>query len=412
MQAAAEGRPWTCPTDIPMGTAPAPQPARRTGSSASMARSGSSSSFKNDDDWGWDDAGGGGGGGGSKSSNASRAGNEYTMAELNRSAADKEAFFERQRALNASKPEGLRPSEGGKYVGFGSGAPPPARRNDDGLDDLMGSLASGLGSITQAMGRVTVQAGRAVSHTVNELQAGDIDQLQGRAVNVAQNVAAKSVEVGQKTWSGLKSMLRSTVNQLESLTGEEGTFGGDGGRGGGSGGGWGNDGWGNDGWGSGEGSNGNYSREELERSAAGKEDFFARKQAENANRRSDLPPSQGGKYAGFGSSSMPPRNGGYSNSGSPGGNSGSGGMTHSMSNGSMGGGSSGINRTMGNGGGMNRATSSGSMGGSISRSASGSGLNGGSNGVSRSVSNASLSESKGGKKDWGDDDWGDDDWGK
>ena len=35
---------------------------------------------------------------------------------------------------------------------------------------------------------------------------------------------------------------------------------------------------------------------------AAKEDFFDRKQAENAMRRDDLPPSQGGKYAGFGSS--------------------------------------------------------------------------------------------------------------
>ena len=35
---------------------------------------------------------------------------------------------------------------------------------------------------------------------------------------------------------------------------------------------------------------------------AQKEDFFGRKQAENAMRREDLPPSQGGKYAGFGSS--------------------------------------------------------------------------------------------------------------
>jgi len=35
---------------------------------------------------------------------------------------------------------------------------------------------------------------------------------------------------------------------------------------------------------------------------AQKEDFFSKKQSENAMRRDDLPPSQGGKYAGFGSS--------------------------------------------------------------------------------------------------------------
>ena len=40
---------------------------------------------------------------------------------------------------------------------------------------------------------------------------------------------------------------------------------------------------------------------------AQKEDFFSRKQNENAMRRADLPPSQGGKYAGFGNQvSQPP----------------------------------------------------------------------------------------------------------
>lgn len=37
-----------------------------------------------------------------------------------------------------------------------------------------------------------------------------------------------------------------------------------------------------------------------------KEDFFSRKQSENAMKRDDLPPSQGGKYAGFGSNNAAP----------------------------------------------------------------------------------------------------------
>jgi len=37
-----------------------------------------------------------------------------------------------------------------------------------------------------------------------------------------------------------------------------------------------------------------------------KEDFFGRIQRDNANRRDDLPPSQGGKYAGFGNTVDPP----------------------------------------------------------------------------------------------------------
>ena len=309
--AAAEGRPWTCPTDIPMGTAPASAVPRHVGSTNSMSRAGSGASFNTaasgGDDWDWDEGGGG----------AARPGQEYTLDDYNKSAASKEEFFARQRALNASKPEGVRPSEGGKYVGFGSGgAPPPLR--DDGIDDLLGSLGTGLSSITQQLGRVTVQAGRVAGQTLNdagraanqtfhEMQSGDYDQVQARAANVAQ----RGVEIGQKTWTGLKSMLRAGVNQLESLTNEEGSFGDGRGNGTGSGWGWGDDddGWGGGGGGRGGGGGGggeNYTRAELERSAAGKDDFFARKQAENASRRDDLPPSRGGKYAGFGSGSAAP----------------------------------------------------------------------------------------------------------
>ena len=64
---------------------------------------------------------------------------------------------------------------------------------------------------------------------------------------------------------------------------------------------------------------------------AQKEDFFGRKQAENAMRREDLPPSQGGKYAGFGNSvsnNAPSRS--FSTQDFVGGNLG--GLTQSLSN--------------------------------------------------------------------------------
>lgn len=46
---------------------------------------------------------------------------------------------------------------------------------------------------------------------------------------------------------------------------------------------------------------GAYSKEDYERSAARKDDFFASKMAQNASRPDYLPPNQGGKYVGFGS---------------------------------------------------------------------------------------------------------------
>merc|ERR1719462_723823 len=38
-----------------------------------------------------------------------------------------------------------------------------------------------------------------------------------------------------------------------------------------------------------------------------KDDYFQRKLNENQNKRDDIPPSQGGKYVGFGSSPAPPQ---------------------------------------------------------------------------------------------------------
>ena len=312
--AEAEGRAWQCPPDIPMGAvAAAPQTRREPRGGGAGGFGGS---FGGGDDWGWDDSNGRGGGGNGGGRPAQGQG-EYSVEDYNRSAAGKGDFFKRQQATNASRPEGVRPSEGGKYVGFGSGAGGPAVKKDDPMEDLFGTLGTGLSSITQQLSRVAVQtgraagetlghAGRAVNSTFVEVQAGDLDQVQARAKDVAQ----KGVETGQKVWTGLKSMLRAGVSSLETLTAEDGSFGR--GRRNGNG----NDGWGG-GWdmpvtengcgasvsgGGGEGSQG-PSREDYERSAAGKGSFFDRRRAENSVRRDDVPPYQGGKYGGFGSCS-------------------------------------------------------------------------------------------------------------
>ena len=312
--AEAEGRAWQCPPDIPMGAvAAAPQTRREPRGGGAGGFGGS---FGGGDDWGWDDSNGRGGGGNGGGRPAQGQG-EYSVEDYNRSAAGKGDFFKRQQATNASRPEGVRPSEGGKYVGFGSGAGGPAVKKDDPMEDLFGTLGTGLSSITQQLSRVAVQtgraagetlghAGRAVNSTLVEVQAGDLDQVQARAKDVAQ----KGVETGQKVWTGLKSMLRAGVSSLETLTAEDGSFGR--GRRNGNG----NDGWGG-GWdepvtengcgasvsgGGGEGSQG-PSREDYERSAAGKGSFFDQRRAENSVRRDDVPPSQGGKYGGFGSCS-------------------------------------------------------------------------------------------------------------
>ncbi|XP_062579944.1 ADP-ribosylation factor GTPase-activating protein 1-like isoform X1 [Saccostrea cucullata] len=56
-------------------------------------------------------------------------------------------FFDRQQRENASRPENLPPSQGGKYVGFGSN-PAPQPKGDDFFDSTLSSLSSGWSSFT------------------------------------------------------------------------------------------------------------------------------------------------------------------------------------------------------------------------------------------------------------------------
>lgn len=56
----------------------------------------------------------------------------YSRSQLEASAANKESFFAKRMAENESKPEGLPPSQGGKYVGFGSSPGPAPRSNQQG----------------------------------------------------------------------------------------------------------------------------------------------------------------------------------------------------------------------------------------------------------------------------------------
>ena len=52
---------------------------------------------------------------------------------------------------NASKPEGLPPSQGGKYVGFGSQAAQPPRQNAGG-EDYSAMLSKGISQLSTVAG--------------------------------------------------------------------------------------------------------------------------------------------------------------------------------------------------------------------------------------------------------------------
>ncbi|KAJ8425156.1 hypothetical protein Cgig2_009954 [Carnegiea gigantea] len=88
------------------------------------------------------------------------SGDIYTRAQLEASAANKDSFFARKLAENESRPEGVPPSQGGKYVGFGSN-PSPVPRNNNSQGDVFSVVTQGIGklSVVAQSAASVVQAG-------------------------------------------------------------------------------------------------------------------------------------------------------------------------------------------------------------------------------------------------------------
>ena len=93
-----------------------------------------------------------GGAGGSRTASPAGMGPK-SQKELN------ESFFAKKGNENASRPEGVAPSQGGKYGGFGGGGVEPAERSgggagiDDFQKDPVAALSKGLGWFAGAVGQ-------------------------------------------------------------------------------------------------------------------------------------------------------------------------------------------------------------------------------------------------------------------
>ncbi|XP_042461007.1 probable ADP-ribosylation factor GTPase-activating protein AGD6 [Zingiber officinale] len=168
-------------------------------------------------------AGTGGGFGGSKLTAISISTEEkYTRSQMEASAANKESFFTRKMEENESRPEGIPPSQGGKYVGFGS-APPPQRNNPQ--SDVLRDTVS---VVSQGFGRLSLVASSAAQSAANVVQAGTkelsskmkesgYDQKVTETVGV---VTAKTTELGQKTWGIMRGVMAIASQKVEEYTKE------------------------------------------------------------------------------------------------------------------------------------------------------------------------------------------------
>ncbi|XP_022983985.1 probable ADP-ribosylation factor GTPase-activating protein AGD6 [Cucurbita maxima] len=140
----------------------------------------------------------------------------YTRSQLEASAANKDNFFAKKLAENDSRPEGLPPSQGGKYVGFGSSNNSvPSPRNDP-HSDVFSVVSQGFGKLSLAAASAAQSAANAVQAGTKELttkvKEGGYDYKVNETVNV---VTAKTTEIGQRTWGIMRGVMAMASLKVE-----------------------------------------------------------------------------------------------------------------------------------------------------------------------------------------------------
>uniref|UniRef100_A0A7R9TQY0 Arf-GAP domain-containing protein n=1 Tax=Prasinoderma coloniale TaxID=156133 RepID=A0A7R9TQY0_9VIRI len=194
-------------------------PSRR--GAASAGKFGGSSNDGWGDDWDAPSAKGGGGGAGKFGGD----GGAYTKEQLMASAAKKEDFFARKQMQNAARPEGVAPSQGGKYVGFGS-APPPrqAKSSSGGIEDTLSSLGRGLSSVALGGARAASGAFEQVSSKVSSGDLGvdkdQLEQMANRATEASKVAAEKAAAAAKSGWGAFTSFASNVAAKGKAMAEE------------------------------------------------------------------------------------------------------------------------------------------------------------------------------------------------
>ncbi|XP_076898004.1 putative ADP-ribosylation factor GTPase-activating protein AGD6 [Bidens hawaiensis] len=242
IQSLAEGKAWQDPPVVKESSVKTGGSKKPPLSAASGGRGGSAGGW--DSDWGdsgFDERGfgsqdnnirrnqsagdfrNGGGNGGMPPARSRSTEDIYTRAQLEASAAGKEGFFARKLAENESRPEGLPPSQGGKYVGFGSSPNPVPRHDAQG--DVLSTVTQGLGKLSFVAASAAQSAASVVQAGTKELTTkvrdGGYDYKVNETVNV---VTAKTTEIGHKTWGLMKGVMAFASQKVEELSKDNPTW--------------------------------------------------------------------------------------------------------------------------------------------------------------------------------------------
>lgn len=188
------------------------------------------------------------------------------------SAAGKGAFFDRKVAENATRAEGLHPSQGGKYVGFGSTPSPPARGVGGGtggtsVDEITSMLSTGWNRFATVTTAAAAQAGATVSQAARNLdEQARTGQLSNNVQTGANHALSKAQELGTTGWGMLSTLATGVVANVRKIAGDDVAHGSTGATGGAGNGGSGSD-WG--GHGAGFGGFGGFDADDGARAVGG-----------------------------------------------------------------------------------------------------------------------------------------------
>lgn len=129
----------------------------------------------------------------------------------------KEAFFARKIAENSGRAEGLPPSQGGKYVGFGS-TPAPAPQQPRAVDDLTSIFSTGWSKLSA----VAAVAGSSVASTARQLDSQyRTGELGNNVQSSASEAVSKAKQLGSAGWGMLSSLASSVTASVQQDQGGE-----------------------------------------------------------------------------------------------------------------------------------------------------------------------------------------------
>ncbi|KAI9085850.1 hypothetical protein K1719_032264 [Acacia pycnantha] len=224
IQALAEGRPWRDPPVVKenLGSGKSKPPLPKSGNDGGWDSWDNDDGVRSPHDFKrnmstGDVRGFNGGSTGSRPSRSKSTQDIYTRSQLEASAANKDNFFANKIAENESRPEGIAPSQGGKYVGFGSSPAPPRMNNQQ--NDVFSVMSQGFGKLSLVAASAAQSAANVVQAGTKEISTkvkdGGYDHRVNETVNV---VSQKTSEIGQKTWGIMKGVVALASQKVEEYT--------------------------------------------------------------------------------------------------------------------------------------------------------------------------------------------------